>query len=162
VLNSRPSYIIHHQPQSSSIDNKNSSSPIISRQLVVVNTSEPLPSFDTIHNSSSQSIRTQQISSKESLSSHQSAPKQTLIVVPSSTIKPLTSSTNSSSIILPKSSNTNSIEKRPISSTDDCLYVRYERESCSINSDQYRFSYIIDEHSPSLHKRLRYVSINDL
>ncbi len=73
----------------------------------------------------------------------------------------MTSSLNSS-LILPKSSNTNSIEKRPINSTDDCLYVRYERESCSINSDQYRFSYIIDEHSPSLHKRSRYVSINDL
>ncbi|CAF3504046.1 unnamed protein product [Rotaria sp. Silwood1] len=95
---------------------------------------------------------------------HQTIPKQTLIVVPS-TIKSVSScqipstSTNSSAIILPKISNTNSIEKR---SNDECLYVRYEREPHTINNEQYRFSFIIDEHSPSLHKRLRYVSINDL
>ncbi|CAF0910495.1 unnamed protein product [Rotaria sp. Silwood1] len=174
VANSRSSpissYVIHHPPQSSSttIDYQNSSlSQVISRPLIS-NTSEPLPSFDTILNSSSSSsslsIRTQKVSSKDSLSSHQTIPKQTLIVVPS-TIKSVSScqipstSTNSSAIILPKISNTNSIEKR---SNDECLYVRYEREPHTINNEQYRFSFIIDEHSPSLHKRLRYVSINDL
>ena len=91
---------------------------------------------------------------KESLSSHPSTPKPTLIVVPP-TLKP------SSTIILPKTSNTNPIEKRPMSTNDDCLYVRYERQSSAINSDPIRFAYIIDEHG-SLHKRSRYVSINDL
>ncbi|CAF4005746.1 unnamed protein product, partial [Rotaria sp. Silwood1] len=110
------SYVIHHPPQSSSttIDYQNSSlSQVISRPLIS-NTSEPLPSFDTILNSSSSSsslsIRTQKVSSKDSLSSHQTIPKQTLIVVPS-TIKSVSScqipstSTNSSAIILPKISN---------------------------------------------------------
>ncbi|CAF3698865.1 unnamed protein product [Rotaria sordida] len=172
ISNSRSSpiasYVIHHPPQSSlsSIDHQNSSiSQIISRPLIN-NTSEPLPSFDTILNSSSSSLplRTQKISLKDSLSSHQLIPKQTLIVVPS-TIKPISScqisstSNNSSTIILPKISNINSIEKR---SNDDCLYVRYERETNIINNEQYRFSFMIDENSPSLHKRLRYVSINDL
>jgi hypothetical protein len=157
VSNSRSStptssYVIHHPPQSS----------LISRQLVVVNSSESLPSIETILNSSSQSHRIQpQISSKDSLSSHQTTSKQTLIFVPP-TIKSLSTSINSSSIILPKTSNTNSIEKRSLNTTDDCLYVRYEREPSSLNYDQFRFSYIIDEHSPSLQKRLRYVSINDL
>jgi hypothetical protein len=152
VLNSRSStptssYVIHHPPQSTSIDHQNSSSQLVSRQLL----NEPLPSFDTILNSSFLPTRTQQIPSKDSISSHQSPSKQTLITAPS-TIK--------STLILPKSSN--SIEKRPINPTDECLYVRYEREPCSITSDQFRFSYVIDEHPPSLHKRLRYVSINDL
>lgn len=162
VLNSRPStptssYIIHHQPSQSSPS-------LLSRQLVVVNSSESLPSIDTIlHSSSSQSFRTQQISSKDVLSSHPSIPKQTLIVVPPTTVKPLiSSSTNSSAIVLPKISNTNSNEKRSLNTIDDCSYVRYERESSSLNADQYRFSFIIDEHSPLLHKRSRYVSINDL
>jgi hypothetical protein len=139
----------------------------MSRQLVVVNSSEPLPSFDTILNSSSIPNRSSSSSSKDSLSSHQSIQKQTLIVVPP-TIKQI-----SSNLILPKTSlqskgsSINSTEitnnnKRSIHSTDDCLFVRYERESQPINYDQFRFSYVIDEHSPSLHKRLRYVSINDL
>ena len=111
-------------------------------------------------------IQTQQICLKDSASSHQSTPKQTLIVVPS-TVKPVSSSqinstTTNSSIVLPKTLSINSIEKRPINVHDDCLYVRYERESHSFNYDRFRFSYIIDEQSPSLHKRLRYVSINDL
>ncbi|CAF4319720.1 unnamed protein product, partial [Rotaria sp. Silwood2] len=159
------SYVIHHSSQpSSSIDHQNSSTCQVFSRPIISNSSEQLPSFDTILNSSSLSIRTQKISSKDSLSSHQTIPKQTLIVVPS-TIKPVSScqvtsnSTNSSAIILPKISNTNSIEKR---SNDDCLYVRYERETHTMNNEQYRFSFIIDEHSPSLHKRLRYVSINDL
>jgi hypothetical protein len=125
----------------------------------MINSSEPLPSIDTILNSSSQTIRTQQISSKDSLSSHPSTPKQTLIVIPP-TLKP--SSSSSSTIILPKTINTNSTEKRSLNTNEDCLYVRYEREPSSLNYDQLRFSYIIDEHSPSLPKRLRYVSINDL
>ncbi|CAF2634146.1 unnamed protein product [Rotaria sp. Silwood2] len=169
ISNSRSSpissYVIHHSSQpSSSIDHQNSSTCQVFSRPIISNSSEQLPSFDTILNSSSLSIRTQKISSKDSLSSHQTIPKQTLIVVPS-TIKPVSSyqvtsnSTNSSAIILPKISNTNSIEKR---SNDDCLYVRYERETHTMNNEQYRFSFIIDEHSPSLHKRLRYVSINDL
>ncbi|CAF4293024.1 unnamed protein product [Rotaria socialis] len=170
ISNSRssltPSYLVHHTPQSS-IDYQNSStSQIISRSLHG-NSTEPLPSFDTILNSSSLSIRSQTISAKDSLSSRQYLQKQTLIVVPS-TIKSGSScqlpstSTNSSTIVLPKISHTNSIEKRPRNTTDDCLYVRYEREPHTSNNDQFRFSYIVDEHSPLLHKRLRYVSINDL
>ncbi|UJR30335.1 hypothetical protein I4U23_017872 [Adineta vaga] len=171
VVNSRlsnstssyPSYVIHHQPQTSTIHHMNSpstsspSSPHIPRQLLVVKSSEPLPSFDTIRNPSPLPIRTQQIPAKDPSSSQQTVSKQTLIVVPS-TVKPI--STNSSTLILPKSSN--SAEKRPINSIDDSLFVRYERDSSSADSDQFRFSYIIDEHSPSLHKRLRYVSINEL
>jgi mismatch-specific thymine-DNA glycosylase len=160
ILNSRSltptaSYVIHHPPQSTS-------SSLISRPLVVVNSSEPLPSIETILNPSSQLLRTQPIPPKDSLSSHPpstTTPKQTLIVVPP-TIKP------SSTIILPKTTTTNPTEKRPLNTTDDCLYVRYEREPSSVNYDQYRFSFIIDEHSSSSssssNKRLRYVSINDL
>ncbi|CAF3825570.1 unnamed protein product [Rotaria magnacalcarata] len=170
ISNSRssltPSYLVHHTPQSS-VDYQNSStSQIISRSLHG-NSTEPLPSFDTLLNSSSLSIRSQTISTKDSLSSHQYLQKQTLIVVPStmksgSSCQLPSTSTNSSTIVLPKISHTNSIEKRPRNTTDDCLYVRYESEPHTSNNDQFRFSYIVDEHSPLLHKRLRYVSINDL
>lgn len=94
------------------------------------------------------------MATKDSLSSQPSTPKQALIVVPP-TIKP------SSTIILSKTSTSHPTEKRPIASNDDCVYIRYERESSAINHDQIRFSYIIDEHSSS-HKRSRFVSINDL
>lgn len=95
------------------------------------------------------------MATKDSLSSQLSTPKHALIVVPP-TIKP------SSTMILPKTATiTHPTEKRSIASTDDCVYIRYERESSAINHDQIRFSYIIDEHS-SLHKRSRFVSINDL
>lgn len=162
------SYVVHPPPQGSSVDHQNISSSPSNNRSLVTNLCEPLPSFDTILNSSSLLSRTQKLTSKDSISSHQSITKQTLIMLPS-TIKSVTTtqmpstSTNSSTMIFPKTtSNSNSIEKRPINTNDDCLYVRYERESHTINTDPFRFSYVIDEHSPSLHKRLRYVSINDL
>lgn len=175
VINSRsstpatscPSYVIHHQPQPSTVNHSNplaapSASPVISRPLLVVKSSEPLPSFDTIrHPSPLLPIRAQSIPSlKDSPSSQQSISKPTLIVVPS-TAKPVPSTlANPSTIVLPKLSKP--VDKRPINSTDDLPFVRYERDADSANADQFRFSYIIDEHSPALHKRLRYVSINDL
>lgn len=166
---STPSYVIHHQPSQTSS--------VLSRPVVVVNNTDALPSIDTILNSSSpQSSRTQQIALKEFVSSQS---KSTFIVVPS-TIKPVssftpnatpsspqvtTTTTASSAILLPKTSNTIlSNEKRSLNTADDCSYVRYERQlsSSSNNTEQFRFSFIIDEQSPLLHKRLRYVSINDL
>ena len=133
---------------------------VVPRQLVMVNSSEPLPSFDTILHPSSSSVRSQSNpSSKELYSSQPSASKPTLILVPP-TIKQLASNA-SGNLILPKLSNQTKapVEKR---STDDCLFVRYEREPTSTTADPFRFSFVIDEHSPALHKRLRYVSINDL
>ncbi|CAF1068251.1 unnamed protein product [Adineta steineri] len=154
VHNPSQSTSTHYQTMSSSSSSSSSlSSQFVSRQLTVINSSESLPSFNTILNN-----RSPQIFSKDSISSQPSIPKQTLIVLPSTLKSNL--STKPSTIILPKLSN--STEKRLLNTTDDCLYVRYDRETSSINSDQYRFSYVIDEDSPSLHKRLRYVSINDL
>ncbi|CAF1257869.1 unnamed protein product [Adineta ricciae] len=174
VINSRlptsatpySSYVIHHQPQPSTVNHSNpsslpSASPVISRPLLVVKSSEPLPSFDTIRHPSPLTIRAQSIpSSKDSSSSQQSIAKPTLIVVPSAAKPVPLPLTNSSTIVLPKLSKP--AEKPSINSIDDLPFVRYERDSDSANADQFRFSYIIDEHSPALHKRLRYVSINDL
>ena len=160
---STPSFVIHHQPAQQT-------SSVLPRPVMIVNTTESLPSIDTILNSSSpQTIRTQQIAPKELVSSQS---KPTFIVVPS-TIKPITSTStlppstptasSSSAILLPKTSNSISNEKRSLNTIDDCSYVRYERQlSSTNNAEQFRFSFVIDEQSPLLHKRLRYVSINDL
>ena len=180
---SHSSYVIHHPPQTNSSDHgplsglvPSSTSQQISRQLVVVNSSEPLPSFDTILNSSSMSNRSAHTGQpKDVTSSHQSSPKHTLILIPPS-VKQISSSrpvsstptTNPSTAIVPKLSTPSKlsgsthVNKRSINTTDDGLFVRYEREPQSVNNDQYRFSFVIDEHSPALQKRLRYVSINDL
>jgi hypothetical protein len=83
------------------------------------------------------------LSLKDLLSSQQPNPKQTFIVP--------TNPTNTSSKQAKLVNNT----------TDDGLYLRYEREQPS-TQNSFHFSYIIDEHSSSIHKRLRYVSINDL
>lgn len=101
-------------------------------------------------------------SAKDFISSQLSTNKSTLILVPP-TIKQINS--NASNIIIPKLSNaskvTNSFsaEKR---TNDDCLFIRYERESTTSNTEQYRFSFVIDECPTSTQKRSRYVSINDL
>jgi len=196
VISSQPiSTVIHHPANSSSLSltdtlshSVTSSSPsTMSRQLVIVNSSETLPSFETILNSSL-SIRSPSISTKDQSSSQPSNTKPTLILVPP-TIK--ANQTNASSnIILPKITTTNqnkiSTEKRMQTTTataaavnavasagttttstlnmEDSLYIRYDREPVpSTNtSDPYRFSFVIDEYSPGLQKRLRYVSINDL
>jgi hypothetical protein len=163
VVSSQSSTVTHHSScnSSSSNDQKNLSmysssttSPIVSRQLVMINSSDTLPSFDTIRSQVSSST-------KDLQSSQTSIAKPTLILVPP-TIKQIAS--NSANVILPKLANPAKVsnEKRTNHSTDDSLFVRYEREPSSANYDQLRFSFVIDEHTPSLHKRLRYVSINDL
>jgi uncharacterized Zn-finger protein len=147
----------------------------------MVNNAESLPSIDTIL---STSIRTSQSPSvKDLLSSQIPSGKPTLILVPptaksmGSSISNMNSSTPT--LMLPKLSQQSkgSSDKRSnamISSTigattEELLFIRYEREASSSSSlssnntsDPLRFSFIIDEHSPSLQKRLRYVSINDL
>jgi len=56
----------------------------------------------------------------------------------------------------------------PTNSSDDCLYLRYERQSPSASSststtaNSFQFSFIIDDYSSTVNKQLRYVSINDL
>lgn len=51
-------------------------------------------------------------------------------------------------------------------SSDDCFYLRYERQSptstVGTNTNSFQFSFIIDEYSSTVNKQLRYVSINDL
>ena len=175
LLSSTSSHVIHHHPNSNaSMESNNASihlsstSSVLSRPVMVVNSSDVLPSFETIlhpqtTNSISSPIRASVTNlSKDLLSSQTSTSKPTLILVPP-TFKSITS--NSSSVILPKTSNlsknsnTISMEKR---TNDECLFVRYEREPSANTNDQYRFSFVIDEHSTSMQKRSRYVSINDL
>lgn len=78
---------------------------------------------------------------KDLLSSQSSTPKQTFVVP--------TNPTKSTKIL-------------PSNTTDDGLYLRYEREQLPSISNTFHFSYVIDDSSSSMHKRLRYVSINDL
>ena len=78
---------------------------------------------------------------KDLLSSQSSIPKQTFVVP--------TNPTKSTKIL-------------PSNTTDDGLYLRYEREQLPSTSNTFHFSYVIDDSSSSMHKRLRYVSINDL
>jgi hypothetical protein len=84
------------------------------------------------------------LSLKDLLSSQQSTPKQTFLVP----TNPTTNSSKTTKLL------SNTID-------DGGLYLRYEREQPS-TQNSFHFSYIIDEYSSSIHKRLRYVSINDL
>ncbi|CAF3526000.1 unnamed protein product [Rotaria sordida] len=155
------SHTIHHLPQLSSTDHQTQSitssipllssnslnSQTVSHQIVVINPKERSSSNNSILNSSSL---------KDLLSSQHPIQKQTIII-------PTNSSTLQNSSTINNNLSKTSITTNKIlnNTNDDCLYLRYERELPS-TQNSYHFSYIIDEHSSSTHKRVRYVSINDL
>jgi len=126
------SHTIHHLPQTSFIDPQTPSISLLSSNSQIV--SHQIVVINPSERSSSL---------KDLLSSQQPTQKQTFIV-------PTNPNTN-----LPKPT------KFLNNTNDDGLYLRYEREQPS-TQNSFHFSYIIDEYSSSIHKRLRYVSINDL
>ena len=149
------SHTIHHLPQNSSSEQLTqpitSSIPILStnsqivpHQIVVINPNEHPTSSNPILNSNSL---------KDLLSSQQPTQKQPF-VVPSIPTSVQTSNTN-----LPRTAITTN-KLSTTTTTDDSLYLRYEREQPSTQSP-FHFSFVIDEYS-STPKRSRYVSINDL
>ncbi|CAF4132126.1 unnamed protein product [Rotaria sp. Silwood2] len=153
------SHTIHHLPQLSSTDHQtssinsssipllSSSSQTVSHQIVVINPKERSSSNNSILSSSSL---------KDLLSSQQPIQKQTFIIPANpSTVQ------NSSTINNNLSKTSITTNKLLNNTNDDYLYLRYERELPS-TQNSYHFSYIIDEYSSSTHKRVRYVSINDL
>lgn len=145
------SHTIHHLPQFSSNNQYQGGTPsnsqTVSHQVVVINSKERLASANPILTSSSL---------KDLLSSQTPIQKQTFLIPASP------SSTQNSSTINNSLTKTSIIANKISNATnDDCSYLRYERESPSAQNS-YHFSYIIDDYSSSSHKRLRYVSINDL
>ncbi|CAF0893299.1 unnamed protein product [Adineta steineri] len=151
------SHTIHHLPYSSLNDHSLQSSPssilssnsqIVSHQIVLMNPNERISSSSSSINSMVNST-----SLKDLLSSQQPTQKQQFA------IPTIPSIVQTSNMNLPKTSYTTN--KILNNSTDDGLYLRYEREQPS-NQNSFHFSYIIDEYSSSIPKRSRYVSINDL
>ncbi|CAF1079594.1 unnamed protein product [Adineta steineri] len=151
------SHTIHHLPYSSLNDHSLQSSPssilssnsqIVSHQIVLMNPNERISSSSSSINSIVNST-----SLKDLLSSQQPTQKQQFA------IPTIPSIVQTSNMNLPKTSYTTN--KILNNSTDDGLYLRYEREQPS-NQNSFHFSYIIDEYSSSIPKRSRYVSINDL
>ena len=118
-------------------------SQIVPHQIVVINPNERPTSSNPLLNSNSL---------KDLLSSQQPTQKQQF-VVPSIPTSVQTSNTN-----LPRTAITTT--KLSTTTTDDSLYLRYEREQPS-TQNPFHFSFVIDEYS-STPKRSRYVSINDL
>ncbi len=126
------SHTIHHLPQLSSIDPQTPSVSFLSSNSQIV--SHQIVVINPNERSSSL---------KDLLSSQQPTQKQTFLV-------PTNPNSN-----LPKTT------KILNHTNDDSLYLRYEREQPS-TQNSFHFSYIIDEYSSTIPKRLRYVSINDL
>ena len=140
------SHTIHHLPQTSSPDLQTpsissllSNSQIVSHQIVVINPNN--------EQRSSPSLKDLLSSQSTPLTSSPPVPFKQTFVVPST---PTTTNSSKSQKLLPSTN------------TDDGLYLRYEREQLPLTSNNFHFSYVIDESSSSTQKRLRYVSINDL
>lgn len=131
------SHTIHHLPQTSSPSDLQ------------------IPSISSIPSNSQ--IVSHQIVVINPNNEHRSSPS----------LKDLLSSQSSSSspkqtFVVPTNP-TKSTKLLPSNNTDDSLYLRYEREQLpSSTTNTFHFSYVIDDSSSSMHKRLRYVSINDL
>jgi hypothetical protein len=129
----KTTHTIHHLPQTNSIDSQTPSVSYLSPNSQIV--SHQIVVINPTERSSSLKDLL--------LSSQQSSQKQTTFIVPTNP-----NNISKSTKIL---NNTN----------DDGLYLRYDREQPS-TQNSFHFSYIIDEYSSSIPKRLRYVSINDL